>query len=106
MLSNIINKISPRAVRKIVDIAIFGVDETIRDQKHIHTELARDHILANVVADHKAILRGNTQAVEDPSVIFQARFAETRIFIAGAKFKFVDFEPRPSHAVLIGNERK
>lgn len=60
-LFNIRQKILPRAVWIIIKIAVFGVYYAIRNQKHVHSKLARDHILANVVTNHKAILSPNPQ---------------------------------------------
>lgn len=49
---DILPKIIPRAVRITGNVLVFVVDKAVCDQKDVHSELARDHILANVVADH------------------------------------------------------
>lgn len=63
------------------DILIAAIDETIREQKYIHTQLLCHHIFTYIVTYHQAFFRRNIQLLQNASVIFKVGFAVAGIFV-------------------------
>ena len=83
-----------------VQVAVFRVDETVGQKKHIHPDLARGHVLGRVVADHQALLRLDAERARDLEVVSRIRLAEGRGLVGRVNFKILRHKARPADAVL------